>query len=453
MHYARSARTASSRSAYGAKERTARPYQQRCAVRVTYLKNNTRGQWKAHGRYLARESAVLQSDRKGAGFNNDNEDVNVASELGAWQKAGDQRLWKLIVSPEFGEKVDLTRLTRDLMQEMAKDLGKDLEWVAVEHYNTEHPHVHIVVRGIRHEGDVLRMSRQYVQQGIRNIAEDLCTRQLGYRTQLDAAEAERREISEKRFTSLDRRLIRNAPEISMTDGQQYFAVRNPIDSSSETAWLQNQHDAARLAVLKRMGLAEPTGEGSWLVRGDFEQVLRTMQQAADRQKTLSAHGALMSDERLPIEVLDLSRMTTVEGRVLVHGQDERSGRNYLMLESTDAKIYFVNYTPEMEQARSRGELRINSFVRLRNLSPSGTIALDVQDIGNSESLLSKPQHFIAAGRKLLNRGIVPIEDGWGGWLGRYQAALADAGKHIAELQPEAAPKHERRRQRVRSMGR
>ena len=61
-------------------------------------------------------------------------------------------------------------------------------------------------------------------------------------------------------------------------------------------------------------------------------------------------------------------MTSVEGRVLVHGQDENSGRNYLMLEGTDAKVYFVHYTREMEEARSRGELRTNAFVRLKKLA-------------------------------------------------------------------------------------
>ena len=256
------------------------------------------------------------------------------------------------------------------MYRMAEDLGTELEWVAVEHYNTEHPHVHIVLRGLRDDGDVLRMGRQYVQQGIRNIAEDLCTRQLGYRTQLDAAEAERREIVEKRFTALDRTVVRAASEVISNNGQQYFAVvRKSIQAaSSEAARLHVQHEAARLAVLQKMGLAESSGTGTWLIRRDFEQILRAMQRTADRQKTLARFGALISDERLPMEVLDLSRMTTVEGRVLVHGEDEQSGRNYLMLESTDAKVYFVHYTPEIEEARSRGELRTNSFVRLRKLS-------------------------------------------------------------------------------------
>ena len=105
----------------------------------------------------------------------------------------------------------------------------------------------------------------------------------------------------------------------------------------------------------------------------------------------------MSDERLPIEVLDLRQVTSVEGRVLVHGQDEQTGRNYLMLEGTDAKVHFIQYTPEMEEARSRGELRVNSFVRLRKLSGTarldvsdlaiGSATLEVSDLGDAEKLL------------------------------------------------------------------
>lgn len=455
MHYARSTSKASSRGAYAGKEKTSRPYQQRCAVRVTYLNNKTRGQWKAHGRYLARESAAGGADGKGAGFSHDNEAVHIASELEAWQKAGDQRIWKLIVSPEFGEQVDLRRLTRDLLERMATDLGTDLEWVAVEHYNTEHPHVHIVLRGLRDDGKVLRMSRQYVQQGIRDTAEHLCSRQLGYRTQLDAAEAERREITENRFTSLDRRILKNASEIASKDGQQYFAVvRNPIGIvSSETARLRTQHELARLAVLQRMGLAEPSGAATWVVRRDCEQVLRAMQRAADRQKTLAAHGALISDDRLPIEVLDLYQSKTVEGRVLVHGHEEQSGRNYLMLEGTDAKVYFIDHTAEIEQARSRGELRVNSFVRLREISVDSGRTTIIEDLGKAESLLSNRSYFSNAASKLLNQGIIPREDAWGGWLGRYQKGLAKAASDIAERQRRAKLENERKRQRDRSVGR
>lgn len=455
MHYARTSRNAGNRAAAGGKTRGASSYHQRCAVRVTYLNNRTRGQWKAHGRYLARESATFENDAKAVGFSRESEGIDIAAKLESWQAAGDERFWKLIVSPEFGDRVDLSRLTCGLLERMEDDLGTALEWAAVAHHNTEHPHVHIVVRGRIHDGDALRLSRQYVQNGIREIAGDLCTRQLGYRTELDAAEAERREITETRFTSLDRRLLKDAPGIGSDAEPQYFAVtRNPLQTGlTETARLHAKHEAARLAVLGRMGLAEPTGSNTWRVRRDFEQILRAMQRTADRQRTLAAHGVVMSDERLPIEVLTPAQITSVEGRVLVHGQDEQTGRNYLMLEGTDAKVHYIHYSPEMEEARSRGALRTNSFVRLRKLPVDRALMLDVIDLGNAEMLLNNPRHLGDAARQLLKRGIMPTEDGWGGWLGRYQSALCKTTREIEERNERDWARKQERQRRDRSRGR
>jgi type IV secretory pathway VirD2 relaxase len=453
MHYARMSRKTGNRTTSG-KEKGARPYLQRCAVRVTYLNNKTRGQWQAHGRYLARESATFENDVKAVGFNRESDGIDIVRQLEGWQGSGDARVFKLIVSPEFGDRVDLSRLTRGLIEQMEEDLGTDLEWVAVEHHNTEHPHVHIVVRGVRGDGQSLRLSRDYVQQGIRSIAQDLCTRQLGYRTQRDAAEAERREITEERFTSLDRRLLRDAQEISLDLGASHFVVnRNRLQAgSTDTARLHAQHEVARLAVLCRMGLAESVGPNNWCVRRDFDRVLRAMQRTSDRQRTLAAHGALLSDERLPMEVLDWRQVASVEGRVLVHGQDEQTGRSYLMLEGTDAKVHFINYSREIEEARSRGDLRTNSWVRLRKLSLDGALTLDVKDLGNAELLLTNLRHLGEEARELLKRGIMPTEDGWGGWLGKYQAALCKTAREIEERK-ERNMARAPRRQRDRSVGR
>ena len=449
VYYARSSRKTGNR-APGGKGKGPRPYHQRCAVRVTYLKNKVRGQWKAHGRYLARESAAFENDAKPVGFNRETEGLDIAGQLQNWQTAADQQFWKLIVSPEFGDLVDLTRLTRELIRQVEKELGTDLEWVAAEHHNTEHPHVHVVIRGVRDSGEVLRLSREFVQQGIRGIAADLCTRQLGYRTELDGAEAEHREVTEKRFTSVDRRLLRDADESSPDFGSQYFTVsRNPAQTGlGETARSRTRHEVARLAVLRQMGLAEPTGPNTGRLRRDFELVLRAMQRTSDRQRTLAAHGVLMSDERLPIKVLDLRQAISVEGRVLVHGQDEQTGRNYLMLEGTDAKVHFIQYAPQMEEARSRGELRTNSFVRLRKLSAAAT--LEIRDQGNAEKLLTNSRHLGEAARDLSRRGILATEEGWGGWLGKYQAALCQRIREIEE--PKEGGRAKERRQ-TRSRGR
>jgi len=186
-----------------------------------------------------------------------------------------------------------------------------------------------------------------------------------------------------------------------------------------------------LAVLQRIGLAEPAGANTWHVRRDLEEVLRAMQRAADRQKTLAAHGVPISDDRLPIDVLDARTFTVVEGRILVHGQDENSGRGYLMLEGTDARVHFVQYTLEMEVLRADGGLRTNSFLRLRRRTGSGKAALTVRDLGDSEKVLNNRALLGENARALLKRGIVPTEDGWGGWLGRYQSALAHAAREIS----------------------
>jgi type IV secretory pathway VirD2 relaxase len=453
MHYARSSRMKGNRAPSG-KGKAVRPYHQRCAIRVTYLKNKIRGQWKAHGRYIARESAAFESDAKAVGFGRETEPVDIAGELQNWQAAGDQQMWKIIVSPEFGDKVDLLRLTRELLVKMEKDLGTDLEWVAAEHHNTEHPHIHVVIRGVRDSGETLRLSREYVQQGIRGIAADLCTRQVGYRTELDGSEAERREVTEKRLTSIDRRLLKDAQEFVPDLGSEYFAVsRNPAQTgASEAERSRTRHDIARPVVLRQMGLAESTGSGTWRLRRDIEQVLRAMQRTADRQRTLAAHGALMSDERLPIEVLDLRQVTSVEGRVLVHGQDEQTGRNYLMLEGIDAKVHFIQYTPEMEEARSRGELRVNSFVRMRKISATAT--LEVSDLGDAEKLLKNPCHLREAAHEFLKRGSVPTEAGWGGWMGRYQKALSEvAANRVIFSRVQQVTRQRGRRRPEQELGR
>jgi type IV secretory pathway VirD2 relaxase len=228
MHYAHGMRKLHNASGTG-RVGGGKSYHQRCAVRFTYLNNRTRGQWKAHGRYLARESATA-GHNNAMGFSGDRSDIDVARELERRQSSDDPRLWKVILSPEFGERLDLERLTRDLVGRLAFDLGTEIEWVAVTHHNTEHPHVHLAIRGIRCDGEPLEFRRDYLKHEIREIAQDLCTRQIGFRTSHDAAEAERREIGEKRFTSLDRAILRDAhPGARVPDSAHFTLTKNPAE--------------------------------------------------------------------------------------------------------------------------------------------------------------------------------------------------------------------------------
>jgi hypothetical protein len=64
----------------------------------------------------------------------------------------------------------------------------------------------------------------------------------------------------------------------------------------------------------------------------------------------------LSDERLPLVVFDLRSLTTLEGRILVHGEAEtgrQAGPSYLILEGTDGRVHYVYYTPEITTSRLR----------------------------------------------------------------------------------------------------
>jgi hypothetical protein len=309
---------------------------------------------------------------------------------------------------------------------MEKDLGTRLEWVGVSHFNTEHPHTHVALRGIRDDGSILDLPRDYVKTGIRMIAEDLCTRQLGYRNELDARAAERREIDQSRVTSLDRIIGRASAIEDNPASKGRFAFQPALAATKQD---QVRHLEGRLVFLEKMDLATQGKPGTWSVRADFLTVLKAMQQVGDRQRMLAAHQTLVSDVRLPLVVTEQRSIKHLEGRVIGHGEDEGGknfGRHYMLLEGTDAKIHLIYYTPELEEARSRGQLGINSFLALRKMFQNGLPLLGVENLGDSEELLENTGYFQKKAR-LSSPGSKAITDEfWSGWLGRYRDRLASA---------------------------
>jgi type IV secretory pathway VirD2 relaxase len=386
LYHAKAAR----RSARNAKAKvTARPHQQRCAVRVMYSKNTTAGQWRAHGRYLARDSAASEGNIRQMGFDGESRDVDIQSRLNTWQDAGDERLWKFIVSPEFGDRIDMEKLTRDLMARIETDLGVSTEWVAITHHNTDHRHTHVALRGVDGKGRPILFDRQFIQQGIREIAQELCTRQLGYRTPADALVAQEREVHQHRFTSLDR-MIEKTSQQKPDDPTRLVANANGPAAKSDSGQGSKTLIAQRLRALEQMGLAEASPEGGWYVKSDFGKVLRAMQKAADRQKTLTAHGVVLSDPNLPFVSFDIRRAKFCEGRVLVHGEEEESGRRYFMVEGTDGKVHHVYSNLQADELRSQGRMKPNSFVQLRRIELDGDQTIDVEDLGQAEALREFP---------------------------------------------------------------
>src|SRR6267143_4606299 len=107
----------------GENARAPRTFNQRIAVRVSYSSNKNPGQWKAHGRYVARESATQGGRPAEAGFDAIEQSLNIPAALESWQVAGDERFFKIIVSPEFADRLNLRQHTRELMQRFQSDVG------------------------------------------------------------------------------------------------------------------------------------------------------------------------------------------------------------------------------------------------------------------------------------------------------------------------------------------
>ncbi len=102
--------------------------------------------------------------------------------------AKDRHQFRFIVSPEDGrEFADLKSFTRDLMAKMEQALAINLDWVAVDHFYTGHPHSHVLVPGMTEDGKTLNIAGDYIAHGIRARASEIMTRELGRRARSRSA--------------------------------------------------------------------------------------------------------------------------------------------------------------------------------------------------------------------------------------------------------------------------
>jgi len=191
----------------------------------------------------------------------------------------DRHQFRFIVSAEDAAHLgDLKDATRALMAQMESDLGTRLDWLAVDHHNTGHPHTHIVIRGKDADGRDLVISPEYIKRGLASQAQDIVTERLGPRRDLEIAQARQREVTQERFTGLDRSLLAEASEdrIRIADG------RGPRER------FENALRRARLQHLQGMGLADSIGKDAWILKPGWGATLKALGQRGDVLKALAA---------------------------------------------------------------------------------------------------------------------------------------------------------------------
>ena len=259
--------------------------------------------------------------------------------------AGDRHQFRFIVSPEdAGEMADLRAFTRDLMAQVETDLGTELDWVAVDHFNTDNPHTHIVLRGVTDEGKTLIIDRDYIAHGMRARASELATLELGPQTDQEIETKLRREVDQERWTRIDRAMARDAVD-------DVLDLREP-PRPGQTG-LMRRMMAGRVQALQRMGLATETSPGVWKLDANREAILRRMGERGDIIKTLHRTlGKQMSGYAVFDEPAD--RQRTVIGRIADKGfADELRDRHYLIVDGMDGRGHYVaiGTHPEFEDLK------------------------------------------------------------------------------------------------------
>jgi type IV secretory pathway VirD2 relaxase len=269
------------------KPHLAKTYGRRSVVKASFRRNRHNGGWARHARYLAREQAQREHER-GRGFDSGREDLDMTATVRAWERS-DELMWSFIVSPEDASRIDLRQHVRSLVTEMERDLGTQLEWVAIDHHNTDDEHVHLLIRGVRDDGRTLTLDRDYVRQAIRDLSRELLERELGPRSEQEYLRARERGIEREQWTEIDRALERRA-------GPERVVSYEHFEPCTDGAKVRAEQEMERLVYLEKLGLARRIDEHSWELAPEHEPELRRRQREHDILKT-RAHDRQQERER------------------------------------------------------------------------------------------------------------------------------------------------------------
>jgi type IV secretory pathway VirD2 relaxase len=252
----------------------------------------------------------------------------------------DRHHFRFIVSPEDAAEIgDLKTFTRELVADMERDLGTRLDWIAVDHWNTDNPHVHLLIRGRADDGQDLVISRDYISRGIRDRAAERITVELGPRTEQQIQSALEREVESERWTSLDRALR------DISDEYGGVADLRPGPNTTEDPELRRLL-LGRADKLERLGLAEPVGPGCWILKPGLDGTLRQLGVRGDIIKTM--HQAMSRAGAEP----DISGFALhgeepsdpVLGRLVERGlDDELKGTAYVIVAGVDGRTHHLRF--------------------------------------------------------------------------------------------------------------
>jgi type IV secretory pathway VirD2 relaxase len=310
------------------------PHSRRVVVkaRIVRLRTGT-GAAGAHLRYLQRDGTTRDGERGQLyGPDQDQADGRAFVERGA----GDRHCFRFIVAPEDADRLaDLRGFTRDVMRQMEEDLGTNLDWVAVDHFNTGHPHSHVVIRGRDDQGKDLIIAQDYITDGLRLRAQERVTLELGPERDEELRAKLQAEVGADRFTRIDRAMLAEAREGILDLRPEAGQVAADFDRTLR---------AGRVQTLARLGLSTEAEPGVWVLSERLEPTLRDLGERSEiikaMHRALSARGQDRSGASYAIHGPAPSE--PIVGRVIGKRlTDELGDRIGLVIDGVDGRVHHV----------------------------------------------------------------------------------------------------------------
>ncbi|WP_374005816.1 DUF3363 domain-containing protein [Delftia lacustris] len=345
----------------------------------------------AHLRYIEREGVDRHGGQGRAyGAMTDAADLEAFKE----RSEGDRHQFRFIISPEDAEQIDdLRTYTRHLLARMESDLGTRLEWVAVDHWNTDNPHTHVVLRGKDDTGHDLIISRDYITSGMRKRASELATEWLGPRTELEIQQIMSREVEQGRWTGLDETLKHKAWNRRIEISQ--------LQAMSGSAH-QRQALIGRLQHLQRMGLVSEVELGQWGIHPDAENTLRKMGERGDIVRTMQRAMSHQPRELAVFEPGEDDRRLV--GRVAAKGlRDELNDYGYLVIDGVDGKAHYA----VLGDREVLANYPIGAVVEVRSSVPMRVADKNIAELASDG--LYRTDHHLAVERSRAKPGRDPQE--------------------------------------------
>jgi type IV secretory pathway VirD2 relaxase len=372
-------------------------------ARVVHHRQN-RAPLKDHLVYLRREG-VTKEGAAGRLFDAEHDDAD--HRAFADRCAGDRHHFRFIVSPEDAEQLsDLKAFTRDLMAQAERDLATKLDWIGVDHWNTDNAHIHVIVRGKADDGGDLVIARDYISHGMRARAAHLATLELGPRTDLEICRDLDAQVQADRWTRLDRALARRAAQHNGVvdlrpgaDGVPQGQVRPAM--------------VARMRKLERLGLAEPLGPTRWRLSEEAEPTMRALGERSDIIKRIHRGLAARRIERSVNDFVlgEEGATQPIVGQLVARGlDDELAGTAYAVIDGVDGRARHIRLA-DLDAASDAAPGGIVELRRFEDAAGRQRVALAVR------SDLPLEAQVQASGATWLDRQL----------LGRHPAPLASGG--------------------------